>query len=188
MLCTTPSLTTPSPLDAYVETTIRHKVDSLIGRYGFTEDDRDDLEQDLALHLLQHLDEFDPGRAQRTTFVSRCIEHRLTDLIRHRHRARRDSSKACRFGATSAGDADVIDANSIDDTTADRERQRTDLRLDLSAVIASLSPMQTRICALLPTHAPFAIARELGLSKRAVYSAVAALRETFIAAGLQVYL
>lgn len=182
MICPAPQ----SGLDQYAEATIYHKVDHLIGRFGFTENDRDDLKQELALHLIRHLDEFDPARAQRTTFIARCIEHRLADIIRHRNRARRDARRACRFSADDGNEAQFSTA-SLADTASERERECADIRIDVSGVIATLPARLVTICALLPTHSPFAISQKLGVSKRSVYRDRDAIRAAFTAAGLHVY-
>lgn len=173
-------------LDEYTETTVFHKVDRLIGRLGFTEDDRDDLQQDLALYLIQGLKHFDPSRARRSTFITRCIEHRIADIIRHRHRARRDTRRSFRFSTDDDGEAQ-ISATALADTASDRERERADIRIDVSSVIATLPARLVTICELLPTHSPFAISRKLGVSKQSVYRDRDAIRAAFAAAGLMVY-
>ena len=56
-------------IDPAARALIRHKVNRLIGRYGFRENDRDDLFQELALHAYIVGDRFDSSRATAGTFL-----------------------------------------------------------------------------------------------------------------------
>ncbi|MFM2007984.1 MAG: hypothetical protein RLZZ09_3639, partial [Pseudomonadota bacterium] len=57
--------------DCYADKLIRHKARQLVGKAGFTEDDRPDIEQELALDLLQRLRHYDAEKAKRSTFMAR---------------------------------------------------------------------------------------------------------------------
>lgn len=48
--------------DDYATWLIQQKADQLIGRYGFTKSDREDIEQELTLALLERWDQYDPVR------------------------------------------------------------------------------------------------------------------------------
>ena len=50
-------------IDEYAVRIIKHKARQLVGRAGFTESDREDLEQEMMLDLLRRLPKFDPKRA-----------------------------------------------------------------------------------------------------------------------------
>ena len=60
--------------DEYATTLMRVKARQLAGNYGFTRSDREDIEQDLILHLIQQMRHFDPKRGGETTFVSRLVQ------------------------------------------------------------------------------------------------------------------
>ena len=53
---------------------------------GFTTSDQDDIEQELRIDIFQRLPKYDPAKSKRATFITRVIEHKTADLIRH-HRA-----------------------------------------------------------------------------------------------------
>ncbi len=76
---------------------IQHRVKRLIGRFGFTASDREDLAQDLATDLLRRRKDFDPTQAGYRTFVVRVVDHRIATLIAERlaawRPARRSSSR-----------------------------------------------------------------------------------------------
>jgi RNA polymerase sigma-70 factor (ECF subfamily) len=169
-------------------TTIEVHVSRMIGSYGFTEQDREDLQQDCLVDLLERLARFDPARAKRSTFVRRCVEHRLSDLIRGRQQPRRDYRRTTRGGEDDA--ATLLDEGGLCTCGAHRAEDpgsitAADLRMDVATVVESLPPRQRQVCDLLPALSPFAISRYLGWSKREVYAHVAAIRAAFRAAGLE---
>jgi len=73
-------------LDDYARTHIRRRARRLVGVAGFRSSDTEDIEQELAIHLLKSLPNFDPGKAAYDTFVWRCVEVRVRELIRYRKR------------------------------------------------------------------------------------------------------
>ena len=52
-------------IDTYAARLIRTKAHQLIGKAGFTENDRQDLQQDLMMDLLQRMRHFNPAKAVR---------------------------------------------------------------------------------------------------------------------------
>src|SRR5262249_7843035 len=63
---------------------IRRKVRLLVSRAGFTKQDRQDLEQELVLRLLQSLDLFDPEQAHPNVFITTVIERAVAMILRER--------------------------------------------------------------------------------------------------------
>ena len=178
-----PATLTPEGL-----TTIHYAVNRLIGRFGFTENDREDLEQELALNLLVALKDYNSERAKRSTFIKDCIENRIFNLVRDRRRIRRDPRRVSRIGDGEDDEASSVPASSLVDLQAASEQDRADLRMDLSAVIGALTPRLQEMCALLPDISPYAVSRQLGVSKQSVYRDVEKIRAAFAAAGLADYL
>ena len=70
--------------DPYVVNLIRSKARQLIGRYGFTQSDYEDIEQDLWADLYHRASDYDPSLASPRTFVNRIIEHRTAALRDYR--------------------------------------------------------------------------------------------------------
>jgi len=172
----------PAPLDAtlcpYAETTIHHKARRLIGRFGFTVSDLPDLEQELALDLLKRAAAFDPAKARWSTFLSRCIDHRIADIIRARCASKRDPERLSQLADGTAGD-NAVCARPTDDAV--------DLRLDLSAVLARLPGGLRQLCLRLTTASVSTIAAEDGRSRWHVYQDIARIRAAFVTAGLTAY-
>jgi len=77
-------------LDEYASRLVACKARQLIGQYGFTKDDEEDIVQDLLADLLHRLGGFDPSRASLHTFVNRVVEHGVAALIERRKAAMRD--------------------------------------------------------------------------------------------------
>jgi len=76
--------------DPYVVNLIRRKARQLIGQYGFTEDDREDIEQELWADLYHRAPNYDPSLASPRTFANRIVEHAIAAIIEHRKYAIRD--------------------------------------------------------------------------------------------------
>jgi RNA polymerase sigma-70 factor, ECF subfamily len=179
------STTTQTSLDGYAETTIHYAAERLIGHFGFTNSDREDIAQELALDLIERLPSYDPAKAKRTTFIKDCVEHRISTLIRDRGRRCRDPRRVQRLSSASdQPDPRSVSAESLVDHAHRDEIAHADLRMDVAAVIARLPAHQQNICTLLAEHSPYAISKLLGRSKRAVYRDVHDIRAAFSAAGL----
>jgi RNA polymerase sigma-70 factor (ECF subfamily) len=83
-------------LDEYAVKLIRHKARQLVGRAGFVEADRHDLEQDMAVDLLRRLPRFDPRLAKRETFIARIVEHRVATILEAQRAGVRDYRRCAR--------------------------------------------------------------------------------------------
>ncbi len=70
-------------LDPFADRHINMMVSSLVGRYGFTEADRDDLRQSFRLKLIESAPEYDPSKKWNAFVVVVCKNHRLS-LLTHR--------------------------------------------------------------------------------------------------------
>ncbi len=60
-------------IDKYAVWLVRRRARYLVGKAGFTEDDREDLEQEMIIDLLRRLPQFNSSRAQRKTFIAKVI-------------------------------------------------------------------------------------------------------------------
>lgn len=178
--------TTPNGLDAYAETTIQCAVSRLINKFGFPEQDREDLQQDLWVVVLEALKSYDPTRAKRSTFIADCVENRVFNLLRDRRRQRRDPRRLVNITDEPASTSETTEvaASSLSDGQAEAHLERTGLRLDIAQVMSGLTPRQQEICALLGDNTPHEITKLLGLSRRQVYGDVEVIRAAFAAAGL----
>ena len=189
-------------LDPYAVKVIRHRARRLIGRAGFVPADVDDIEQDLALDLLQRLPQFDPTRAGRKTFIALVVDHGVARLIEGRSAQMRDyrltvplAEAAQHDDAPGSPDASDAPVNSGSRGYQRVRQHRTEydglphaLRLDLERVIATLPPDQRGLCRRLVTDNLATIARELGVPRGTLYEATRKIRQAFEDAGLRIYL
>lgn len=169
--------------DRYADPLIRHKARQLVGKAGFTEDDRADLEQELALDLLQRIPRFDPDKAKVTTFMTRVVEHRISTLLAARHAQCRD----WRLNQVSLN-APVDDSDQAEDlihfVPHDSEDVRVmENRLDMERMLASLPDEQRQLCEQLKEHTMAESARILGLPRSTLYGRLNSIRECFAAGG-----
>ncbi len=187
-------------LNEYARNTIRHKARQLIGKYGFTRDDYEDLTQEMAVDLLTRLSKFDPAKAGPNTFVARIIDRKISSLIRHRKQRMRDFRRqVCSLDDPIEGEdcsngslGETISQDEHDLRTgrhARPELDRIDLRLDVCLAISSLPPDLRVLAERLVTQSITETAHELGVPRSTLYEkGIARLRKAFEDKGLNTYL
>lgn len=187
-------------LDGYAREVIRHKSRQLIGKYGFTRDDYDDLQQDMMLDLLRRLANYDHSRAGLSTFVARVVDRKVSTLIRYQRQEKRDFSvRVLPLDAEVDGQDgeplgldEVLSQDAYDDEVGRHDRpeaERIDLRLDLSLVLDELPEDLRDLARRLQTRTVAEIARELGVPRSTLYEkGIARLRKIFEDNGLREYL
>ena len=175
----TPATLTPEDL-----TTISCAANRLVGHFGYTEQDREDVEHDLIVDLLERLQDYNPAKAKRSTFAKDCVEHQISKMIRARGRQCRDPRRVQRIGESQDVGPRSVSADRLTDPRSQDEQRHADLRMDVAAVVARLTPQQQEICALLGEHSPYAISKKLQVTKQEVYLAVEVIREALAKAGL----
>jgi RNA polymerase sigma-70 factor, ECF subfamily len=186
-------------IDEYAAQLIGYKARMLIGHYGFTESDREDLEQELKLDLLKRLSKYDPDRAQLHTFISRLIDHEIASIIEAREAGMRDY-RLCTC--------------SLNDTVEDKEgsmieRQETidqedclfltgrisrsqdelhDLSLDIERVMKRLPPELSELCQRLKIQTKIEISRDTGTPRGKINDNIRKLRIILRDSGFRDYL
>jgi len=178
--------------DRYAARLIRFKARILSRRRAFTRDDREDIEQDLWLDLLERLPQYDPTKASLNTFIARVVERRVVSLIRHRSAEKRslDREECSLNDPVRDSDGRLVErhqttpeASSTWQRLHDLERDVADLREWLPSEIHRLI-----VDALGRGGTENSIAQELGISRRAVKGHMAELRRIFEDADLRDYL
>ncbi|MCE9635613.1 MAG: RNA polymerase subunit sigma-24 [Planctomycetes bacterium] len=182
-------------IDPYAVARIRAAAGRLIRTAGFSESERDDLEQELMLDLLRRLPKFDPARATLPTFVARVVSHGTATLVGARCAAHRDGW----LNAPSLND-DVADEDGACAEvwqTLDHQEQgrrvgvaerdafeRLDLGLDLVEALAALPPDLRVLCARLAGDSITDVARDTGTPRATLYGRIAEIRRRLADAGL----
>ncbi len=178
---------------------IRFKASQMISKHGFTEDDFDDLRQELMSDLLERLPKFDSGRADIKIFISTVVDNRLATLIKHREAQCRDHRCVERsldepvpgedgewttFGESITEE----EARSRLGHAGRSEHERVDLALDVQMVLGQLDEADRQLCLELQVKTPLEISREKSISRSSIYERIAEIRNKFIQAGLRCYL
>ncbi|MDY6903826.1 MAG: sigma-70 family RNA polymerase sigma factor [Thermodesulfobacteriota bacterium] len=189
-------------IDKYAVQLIKYKARQLVGRVGFTESDRDDLEQELMLDLLRRLPKFNPARAQRNTFIARVVEHKIATIIESKKAGMRDY-RLCRCSLNEKFETgnyensfcveriETIDQEEYFRRTGKLSRPTDELRaltIDVHKAVEQLPPELRRLCKRLETETVTEISRDTGIPRGTIYESIKKLRAIFEDAGLRDYL
>lgn len=173
-------------LGEYANNLIRTKARQLVGKAGFTFSDCQDIEQELALDLIQRLDHYDATRAKRTTFMARIVDHRVATLIQERTAACRDWRK-CRESLdepTILDDAEGISrVHFIPDPNA-KSAAALAFELDLQAALEQLPPDLRELWDLLIDSNIHRVSKQTGVPRSTLYARLKRLHDALRAAGL----
>lgn len=178
-------------VEEYAVTKVRFHARQLARTGLFPSQDAEDIEQDLMLDLLRRLDDFDPGRASRNTFIARVVENAVATLLE----AAKAEKRGSQFRHDSL-DAPLGDQGSVtlgDITPADaglwsvhglRWNEAAELRHDLARVLDRLPRRLSSLCARLSIGTVTEVSRETGIPRPTIYDALAEIREELLAAGI----
>jgi RNA polymerase sigma factor (sigma-70 family) len=184
------------PNEPYLQQLVRHKAWKLVGKAGLNKSDIDDLVQDIWLDLAQRLPGYDPSRSQLRTFVTRLVEHKLSNILRDR-RARRRDCRRCQSLNVPVGDSqdhdggDALASNVHEGRTGcmcHPEEEKADLTDDLAQLLRQMPVEQRDLCLRLQSEPLAAIAREVGVPRTTLQESVSKIRRRFEDAGLRDYL
>ena len=180
----------------YARTRIRVAVQRLGRRLKLSRADREDVEQDLWVNLLEQAQNFDPERGAINTFIDRVVNSAAASLVRGREREMR---------------ADGFHAQSLDSIADDSSCKKRTLRSSLSpedgarrkgrtpmsdidqleqleALDSALANMPSELrdmCEqLMAGTTPTTLARQFGISRRQMRRRLEEARVFFEAAGL----
>lgn len=169
-----------NPIDEFVLERIRFRVDELIRCFGFGEDQREDLRQELILGVLEAMDNnFDAGQSPRKSFIRKVLDRRCIDLIRYQQAEGRDASHR-------AYSLDEVDCDHEPNETPERTRrgadgltalEKTELTMDLEAHLPHLPERHQRVCELMRTLRIEQVAECLNVSVRTIYRNLQQARE-----------
>jgi len=183
----------------YAARVIRHKAKQLVGTAGFTESDRDDLEQEMMIDVITRLPKYNASRGALKTFVACIIERKISKLIRYRTSGIRDFRRVA-FSINApieSGDGDTFEqgdfvAEDIDEPTSSSnvhgDVEEMELAEATEQVVSELPANLRRLCDLLKTKTLADAAREMGIPRTTLQDRVSKLRGLFEDAGLRKFL
>jgi RNA polymerase sigma-70 factor (ECF subfamily) len=177
---------------------IRGAVNQIIGQAGFREQDREDLEQDLLLHVLRRLKSFDPAKGKPGAFVSMLVKRQRASILRDRRALKRRGRAVVSLHVLVPVDEnDLVElGQTISRRENDARRQchpRSDeemaqLQADVRDTIAKLPPDQRTLAERLQHQTPSEIARQTGVPRTTLYELIRPIRRRFERAGLKDYI
>ncbi|MFL5240597.1 MAG: sigma-70 family RNA polymerase sigma factor [Gemmataceae bacterium] len=169
-------------LDRFAQDIIRRKARLLVGRAGLTKQDREDLEQELALRLLQSLEQFDQEQGHLNVFITTVIERAISMILRARRAKKRDAGVVRSLDRT-------MDGTSAEPTCRQSDAQELlDLANDLAETIAIMPENLRDLAERLKTQSVSQTARDLGIPRSTLQGEIRRLRQIFENTGLQIYL
>jgi len=186
-------------IDEYAVQIIKFKAKQLVGRVGLTDSDREDLEQEMILDLLQRLPKYNPDRAQRNTFIARVVEHKIATIIEARKAGLRDY-RLCNCSLNerledgeggSVERMETIDQEDYLRLTAGLSRSTAELRdlsIDVRQAIEKLPPELRELCRRLGIDTVTELSRDTGVPRGTIYESLKKLRAILEVAGLKDYL
>lgn len=184
--------------DPFTRGIIRRKVKQLIGRAGFTQQDREDLEQDLFVRVLQSLPKFNPDQAHRNKFITTVVERYVANILRNKQAEKRDhrriSSLNVMIEITEEGPTEL--AQTIGDRELDArlgrhrraEEELTQLAFDLADVMSTLPETWRTLLELRKSRTMQEVADEMGVPRTTLNDWMRRIRRRFENAGMQDYL
>lgn len=169
---------------AYAKRLIRFKSKQLSRLPGFTPSDEEEIAQELGLRLWRKAHLYDPNRgASWNTYANRVVSSESKMILRERGRKKRAGG----FGLQSIDVPPATDARlpALSQILSEADRRRAigspdqlaiDEREALATVFGVLPPNLRRVWQILETKPIFAVAKELGVSRRQLAKIIDQLR------------
>lgn len=186
-------------IDRYAVRLIKFKAKQLVGQAGFTDSDRDDLEQEMVIDLLCRLPNFDPEKAKRNTFISRVVEHKVANLIEAQLSVHRDYR---RYGCSLNEQVEFEEGESAErselvseDDYLQRTKRKsapaqktTELAIDLDVFLTKLPEELRSLCDLMAEETLTEISDRTRVPRSTLYESIKQLRRLLKKAGFDDYL
>jgi DNA-directed RNA polymerase specialized sigma24 family protein len=141
---------------------------TIVNLHGLPADSRRDLEQEALLELWRRRAAYDAHRGSWRTFSERVVANRMASLVRRMHSERsgqfREDPLENILGLVAPNDG-------------------TELRADVSRVLAGVSPFDRGVAVSLVGHSAIETSERLEVSRATLYRAIGRLRVAFSAAG-----
>lgn len=181
-----------------VRALIRHKAARFQRSSRLRHTDREEVQQQLHLHLAESFDRYEPDRGSRIAFAQ-VIAHRHAISLARAARAQCRNPDRVRSLQVAVGgqDGERVEAASLLPETAHERRlsrralsdcDHRDLIKDHRLVADRLTPRQRQVAALLMRGNIADAARALGVSRSTIYAEIAVIRAALEAADMRRYL
>ena len=168
--------------DCYATWYIKRKATRLAGKYGFDEDEGEDIAQELGLQLIRQWPLYDEAKGKVTTFIQNVVDGRICELLRDQRRAKRNHRRKIPLSkAGESAEHGKLDGLRGQPDVSDQDF--VDLRVDCKGILALIPAELRTIAELLKDNCPEVVARELGISRTTLWRRITEIRAYFVAAG-----
>ena len=182
----------------YARKQIEYHTRRMIGRYGFTRTDEEDIAQELSIYLLEQMKNFDPARSKPQTFIQRILKHRIVDLIRYQkagQRHYRRNQYSLDEQITNADGKQIPRSQTMDlqkspgwaGRALAPTPEQQDLFIDLHEALKSLPPELRQLWERLKVQSVSEISRQDKVSRARIYQRRAKIKRILTPKGLAKY-
>ncbi|MFM2094092.1 MAG: hypothetical protein RIS70_1216 [Planctomycetota bacterium] len=187
-----------SGIDAFTLAYVRKRARQLIGKHGFRDSDRDEIEQALLLKLAKRLHQADSDDPKWKAYVATAVSHGIASMIRDKQAEKRDHRKTSSINALVGKDEDgpVALSDTIGPSEANArlgiaprsDAAMAELGMDVTDVMTQLPDDLRDLCVRLQHSSVSQIARDMGVPRTTISAAVGRLRAHFEQAGMRRHL
>lgn len=174
----------------YISRLISVKAHKLIGVAGFTELDKEDIEQELILDVIKRLKYYNPAIAKKETFIRHIVDNRIVSLIHERTSKSKDFRNCQKSLNDSIGSIeDDDDCEMLENTTYEGfirywsgetlENESIDQMIDIERLVEKLPPDLRVLYDNLLFKPIIEIAQEVGVHRTTLYKRLKKLRKWF---------
>jgi len=172
---------------------VKNKAYSLSTGHGHTQEDREDLEQEMALQLLSALPKYNPDKSQVQTFANRVVDYWATTQIEKQQASCRDYRQRGVSLDEPCVDSDgenttlcemIREDEAIGDAGALGCIEAVELKIIVEEVLETLSPQLRELCRSLMTYSVADLCKSNNWSRGKVEFDIKKIRKAFRNAGL----
>jgi len=171
-------------IDDYALARIDYRVRQLWLQFDLSEQDQEDVRNDMVVELLQAMKRFNPAKSKRETFINRVLDRFVLYIMRQRcTQMRRACDSPLGFEDVSVGFQPCGNDPGQGETS---EQDIDDLRLDLEPVISQLPEGDQEVARLLMIYPSSEVAERIGVHRCSMSRIIARIRKHFTNAGVGV--
>ena len=183
----------------YAAKLIKFKAKQLVSTHGFTEGDRDDIEQELLLSLWLRLEGFDPRRGHLNAFTKTIIRTAVANLVERQQAAKRGGGRRHVSVDDEVGSekgkplrrGDLLDQDAALRRLGRARRHFTDeadLQMAVEEALEHLSPEAAELAKGLRELTPTELSRASNIARGTLFDRILKLRKSFSEAGVEEFL
>lgn len=184
-----------SDIDPDIVLAVYRKVGQVKKNYQLSNEDLDDLSQELFMHAIKNMHKYEPARSCWKTFIDRMLTSYISNFMRTRNAKTRKLNYCagcidnCSLDTTEAAIAVNIMGQIINNTGCTTSpTDNVDLQLVIEGVLPLLSTVQRQICILILQGYTLAeVSRILKLHRTSLYHHMMQIQKIFISCGFENY-